>query len=243
MTTIRLHGILEKEFGKFFQLKLGKALDVLRAIDCNRKNFINRINNLAKEGFHYTLIVDGKKVQELTELDALRQPKEIDLVPIIMGSGATYLGAALIYIFTAGSATTAAAGTAAGAAAAAAGAGAIGTIAAGFGTISTFIGTIALTAISMGLQMLLAPKPDAAPPATANARALEESFAFSNKANLASQGSPVPVGYGRLRIGSQVVQFSIKSFPQNNSSLEAMVSNPFEFNGAVSQPIIQSNRT
>jgi hypothetical protein len=79
----------------------------------------------------------------------------------------------------------------------------------------------------MGLQMLLAPEPDAGPQISATTKALSESFSFSNKANVASQGSPVPVGYGRLKVGSRLIQTSIKSYPQNQDSTTVMRLNPY----------------
>jgi len=40
-----------------------------------------------------------------------------------------------------------------------------------------------------------------------------KSLAFSNRENVTEQGNPVPLVYGRLKVGSFVVQSSIKSFP------------------------------
>lgn len=39
------------------------------------------------------------------------------------------------------------------------------------------------------------------------------SLAFSNRENTTEQGNPVPLVYGRMKIGSAVIQSSIKSFP------------------------------
>lgn len=75
--------------------------------------------------------------------------------------------------------------------------------------------------LGVGLQMLLAPKPKMDRP-EANVSGLKESFMFSSKANLAQQGIPVPVGYGRLRVGSAVIQSTIKSFPQKYTQDLAM---------------------
>jgi hypothetical protein len=75
--------------------------------------------------------------------------------------------------------------------------------------------------------MLLAPKPDAGPQISATTKALSESFAFSNKANVAAQGVPVPVGYGRLKVGSQTIQVSVKSYPQSQNSSIAMKTDPY----------------
>jgi hypothetical protein len=79
----------------------------------------------------------------------------------------------------------------------------------------------------MGLQMLLAPKPDDAAPISASTKALSESFSFSNKVNVASQGSAVPVGYGRLKVSSQVIQMSVKSYPQNQEATTIMRQNAY----------------
>ena len=211
MTQIRLHGILAKEFGEFFSFKLGKAKDVIRAIDANKKNFIKRINDLAKEGFNYTLVVDGKKVSDLSEVEIKKEHSNIEIVPMIAGSGVDPITIGLFILQ--------AAGIGAGATAA--------TVAGGLAFAAFAVGTVALTVVSIGLQMLLAPKPDAGPPISATTKAFSESFSFSNKANTASQGTPVPVGYGRLKVGSQVVQFSVKSYPQSESTTAAMTTNPF----------------
>lgn len=50
----------------------------------------------------------------------------------------------------------------------------------------------------------------------------------SSQINLAAQGSPLPIGYGRLKVGSSVIQSSLKSLPQTVNSLDAMTHNLFE---------------
>ena len=64
----------------------------------------------------------------------------------------------------------------------------------------------------------------------------KSSLIFSNNVNLASQGSPVPIGYGRLIIGSQVIQATIKSYPQYMPPSVAL-------RGDQSNPIFIGNRT
>jgi predicted phage tail protein len=44
----------------------------------------------------------------------------------------------------------------------------------------------------------------------------------SSQVNLAAQGSPLPIGYGRLKVGSSVIQSSMKSLPQTISSIDSM---------------------
>jgi len=59
-----------------------------------------------------------------------------------------------------------------------------------------------------------------------------ESMMFSSsQINLAAQGSPLPIGYGRLKVGSSVIQSSMKSLPQTAEALDGMVADPFVSEG------------
>ena len=58
----------------------------------------------------------------------------------------------------------------------------------------------------------------------ATAQASKTSMVFSNTVNTASQGAPLPIGYGRLKVGSQVIQATIKSYPQHQPVDEALKS-------------------
>ena len=94
----------------------------------------------------------------------------------------------------------------------------------GGSTAAWIVNAIIMAAISYALT----PKPEnEALELTAGSS--KGSLIFSNNANLASQGSPVPLGYGRLIVGSQVIQATIKSYPQYMPPLEALrgdLSNP-----------------
>lgn len=217
MTTITLHGILAKEFGNVFNMKIYRAANTIKAIDANRKNFQKRIFELAKEGFNYTIIVDGKKITELAELNIQKEPQEVHLVPLIIGAGGVALVTAIV---VAGGGTVGAGGLIGGALFAA-----------------NLINAVVIGVVSMGLQMMLAPEPDAGPQISATTKALSESFSFSNKLNVASQGSPVPVGYGRLKVGSQLIQMSVKSYSQNRDSISMMRLNPYISNTFDGRPI------
>ena len=59
-----------------------------------------------------------------------------------------------------------------------------------------------------------------------------ESMMFSSsQINLAAQGSPLPIGYCRLKVGSSVIQASMKSLPQTAEALDGMIANPFVSEG------------
>ena len=81
----------------------------------------------------------------------------------------------------------------------------------------TLLANIVLAVALAAIQYALTPKPDLGMPdaqnLSAEASAMNSSYIFSTNLNTATQGSPVPLGYGRLRVGSAVIQTSIKSFP------------------------------
>lgn len=219
MTEIRLHGMLAREFGSVFHYNLDRARDVVRAIDANKKNFTNRIASLARQGFEYGIVVDNKNISNLNELEINKKPETIDIVPMIVGAGPILLPALLAGGTTFLGATVA-------------------------GVLQAQAITMALlAAVTTGLQMALAPQPEDPEPISATTRALQESFTFSNKVNVASQGSPVPVGFGRLKVGSKVVQVCLKSFPQNQTSIDAMAANPFNLLDGDSDYGVITNRT
>lgn len=51
------------------------------------------------------------------------------------------------------------------------------------------------------------------PGAEATSAASSRSLSFSNRENITEQGNPVPLVYGRLKVGSFVIQSTVKSFP------------------------------
>ncbi len=90
-----------------------------------------------------------------------------------------------------------------------------------------FWATVAKAVLFAAISYALTPKPDQQQ-VEITAKAGKESLIFSNRANVASQGAPVPLGYGRLKVGSQVVQATIKSFPQSQKTRDAL--NPHQEN-------------
>ena len=55
-----------------------------------------------------------------------------------------------------------------------------------------------------------------------------KSLMFSSSIiNLTAQGTPLPIGYGRLKVGSSVIQSSMKSLPQKVRTVDAMQSDTY----------------
>jgi len=184
MTIVNIHGILAQEYGKSFKFNISNPKDILEAIDCNRSGFIQRLIQLQKEGFCYDLIINKKRITHGSDMDHMKNPKTIDIVPAISGSGAF----GVIFSFFAG---------------------------------GGLIATIAKALIFAAISYALAPKPENEA-LEIEADGSKSSLIFSNTVNVASQGSPVPLGYGRLKVGSQVIQATIKSFPQNQDPQTVM---------------------
>ena len=198
MVKIKLHGGLAKNFGEDFELNLSDPKYIVQAIDANHKGFKKEVMKMHKQGFHYAMIIDGKDISDCTDED-LSNCKKIDLVPIIVGS----LWFLIPFIAAAASAAV---------------------IAAGWGIIAT---TLALVAISVASALLMAAlAPDGPDPvlSSSESRALEQSYKFSNKANVTKQGSTLPLGYGRMIIGSNVVGFREIAYQTNYRVTDAFVS-------------------
>ena len=192
MTTIRLHGILAKEYTDVFSMKIGNPSSVFAAIDCNRKGFTKRVIELQKQGFVYDVIVNKTRSTDGYKMDGMKDPETIDLVPVIVGSGAVGL-----FLFG------------------------------GTSILGSAVASLALAGISYALS----PKPDTQDQrVSATAEASKSSFVFGGVVNTASQGTPVPIGYGRLKIGSKVIQATIKSFPQNQQTQNVLTANPLIMN-------------
>ncbi len=200
---VTLHGILAKEFKKAFCLEIKRPKEVFDAISCSYGNFRNRIVELAHQGIHFVLLVDGKKITTMEELSIASDNQQIDIVPLVCGAGRAGMAIAVIALGV----LTAGAGFAIGAGM---GAAFLGSSA---GLVGQSLVSIGVGIAMMGIQMALAPKPKMDRP-SADVNSAKQSFLFSSKANTAEQGIPVPVGYGRLRVGSAVIQSTIKSYPQ-----------------------------
>jgi predicted phage tail protein len=208
MTIINLHGILAYEFGKAFTMYIEKPKQAIDAIDANKTSFKKRILELSEQGIHYTILIDGENVSEAHQLEIKKEITVVDITPVICGQGFT----ALITTIAGALGTTGVAG-AVGTALVTAG----GTATALASFIGGALNMIALTVI----QQALAPsnKPQRTEARISGAK---ESFLISSKGNLAQQGIPVPVGYGRLRVGTSIIQTTVKSYPQRQKITNAL---------------------
>jgi len=93
---------------------------------------------------------------------------------------------------------------------------------------AVFAAAVITTVVSTAISIMLMPDPPKPPEISANAKALEKSFTFSSVENRAAQGTPVPVCYGELLVGSEVIQTCLKTYPQNQETFKAFRRNALD---------------
>lgn len=190
MQTLMLYGQLGKEFGRVHRYEVKSPAEAVKALCATIKGFKSHV----LDNRYYRVIVGGK--EDVAHEDAIHNPvsekETIRIVPVVSGSsgfGRVLAGAALIGLslaFPAASATLS------------------------FGSFSSSfsLATLALNAgtslvLSGVAQMLFTPqqsrqemseRPENRP-----------SFFFNGAVNTTRQGNAVPVCYGRMVVGSQVI--------------------------------------
>jgi len=220
MTTITLHGEIAKVTGReIWKLKISSVKEALHAINilCQGK-LLNYLVNANKESIEYKILVNEKEVEPLDE-SYLKKPEKIatselmlinknlktlDIVPIIKGAGGG-------------------------------GGGSQGTK----GTVSIILGVLLiiggafLTAVSgpLGAAVIVAGVTlvvagitilTMQPPQFDDFRKIDNgnggkpSYLFDGPTNILGEGGPVPIGYGRMKIGSQAIEISVSNYEVSN---------------------------
>lgn len=217
MIIIRLHGHLKKLFGEVFKFEAKTIKEGIRALDCNIPSFRRE---LIKDDRKYHIIVndtedyaDPNKIYFPLSTDSV-----VDIVPEFEGGGFSLKSALMVIAgvllviyapalimgmaaqaaggsFVAGVAGAAAAGSAATTAA-------LASFGAGYAAAASAIGYLGVSLATMGIASMLAPDP-----ASDNSGAGVKSTSLSGTENITGQGSPVPIGYGRMLCGTNVISF------------------------------------
>ena len=188
MKTIMLYGQLGKKYGKVHRYDVKNPAEAIRALCATQEGFKDSLIS----GGEFKILIGGK--QDLDEQELLHpvsDKESIRIIPVVSGSnqavGKVILGAALVYfappaLLLAGPA--------------------FGLSATAATLIATGIQSVGYGLILGGISQLLfaPPKIDNNDPANNKA-----SFMFNGAVNTIAQGNPVPVLYGELIVGSQVV--------------------------------------
>lgn len=197
MATIVLYGPLKTAFGSDFRLEVSTVAEAIRALGINLPGFLTF---LTEPDNHYKVLVDGESVAE-EDLSAsyLRTPSKIMIIPVVAGakgggekilSGAALLAVAYFAPVAFGEV-----------------AGVIGgTSAAGIAQAAAM--NIGISLMVTGLaEVLTKPPKDADLSETQRS----ESYLSNGPKNVSAQGRVIPIGYGRLRVGSRIISAGIES--------------------------------
>ena len=239
MTNITLHGEIAEHVGREnWTLKVNSIKEALRAIQVLSKGkLLKYLIGAAEKSVEYKILVNKREMMSSEDL-SLERPESIfnselvmindkleslDIVPIIKGAGGgggnnTTKGilALVLAVVLIASGIGAAGGVAfLGMAGAAGGTGATVLSAA---LIGAGIG-LAVTGIT--LLMMSPPKFD-------DFRKIDNgggkpNYLFDGPSNILGEGGPVPVGYGRMKIGSQTVEISMNNVELDIKSTSADV--------------------
>ncbi len=188
-TRIDLDGILGRHFGKSHYRLISTIHEAPRALAATIKGFEQYMISSQRRGLTYAVFRGKKNIGE-DDLGFPVTEEVIRIVPVIIGSkkaGAlqTILGAVLVVVGVA-----------------------IGYFSAG--TMSAFGYGMAKFGAAMmlgGVVQMLSPQPAGlSSKQDADNRA---SYAFGGVTNTAAQGYPVPIGYGKRRIGGAIISAGI----------------------------------
>ena len=218
MKKIVLRGELGKKFGRVHVYELNTPAEAIRALSANYEGFQQELSAAGERGIGYMVHVGKDPMQSLDEIgNPTGRLEEISITPVLQGAGGGVgkifagigLIAAAILLGPAGAGfLNLGAGFVSGAFAAAA---------------SSAVGYIGTSLILGGTAQLLSPTISDSPgsfgttsPSRARARDSftpenneiadnRASYIFNGAVNLTAQGNPVPILYGRMRVGSVVI--------------------------------------
>jgi predicted phage tail protein len=196
MTSVIIHGELAAICGKQHTLKVSKLLDITKALNANNPKVRNFLISRFKEGLSYAFIDPknpNKKWETAEQLSSAKAPEEVHIVPIVNGA---FVVSAFVAI------VTGVGGFIAGALAS------LGTALAGGG----FLANLAIGMLINGIMSLLFPMemPKMADQKV-DSKLDQSSYIFSNLENNVVQGFPIPLLYGELRIGSNIISTNVVS--------------------------------
>ena len=202
LKTIRLYGKLGTRFGRIHRLAVASAAEAVRALCMTRPGFERELMTSRDRGVDYAVFL-GKKNISQEELADPAGKDDIRIAPVLQGAskGGIFqiiLGAALMVfaMWAQGSFTS------------------LGSLSEAL-KAKSWIGVTAMMGMSMmmgGVLQLLSPQMKGL--STRDNVENGASSAFNGAVNTTAQGNPVPVGYGRMIVGSAVISAGIYAMDQ-----------------------------
>ena len=230
MKRVVLRGELGKQFGRIHEFDLNTPAEAIRALCANFEGFQQALISSAERGVGYMVQVGKDAIEPMQEMhNPTGRAEEISITPVLVGAGGGGVGQVLAGValvaaaFVIGPAAGGFLGIGAGLGGAT-GAGAaisMGLVGGGFATAVGFVG---VSLILSGTAQLLSPQPADLPGLTGTSARRDSfdprnndpadnrsSYIYNGAVNLTAQGNPVPLCYGRMRVGSVVVSAGIST--------------------------------
>ena len=190
MATIILLGELGRQFGRRHKMVVASAAEAVRALSANFPTFERVLVSSGERGVGYKVLV-GRDELNLERLHEPSGQQRITIAPVISGAGGNGLGQIIL-----GAALIAVAWW-----------NPMGWAAAGSFLSQATLYSVGTSMILGGVAQMIAPTPKSTDPSERPEN--KPSYAFTGAVNTTAQGQPVPVGYGRLIVGSAVISAGI----------------------------------
>ncbi|CBJ80413.1 tail assembly protein [Xenorhabdus bovienii] len=187
LRTVRLYGVLGTQFGRVHKLAVSTPQEAIRALSVLIKGFEHFLLTAKEQGLTFA-VFNGKHNISREELVFVGQD-DIRIAPMIIGSKnagvfQTILGAVMV-------------------------------VAGAFLWATPFGAPMVMSGVGMmlgGVVQMLSPMPGGL--ARREDPDNKPSYAFGGPVNTVAQGNPVPIGYGRRRIGGAIISAGIYSEDQ-----------------------------
>ena len=182
MRKVKLYGELAKKFGREFMLEVESVAEAVRALSANFPGFEKELMTAHLRGVEYVVRADKRDVTEMELNNSLAPQETIRIAPIAVGrkNGGvfqTIIGAILIVV---------------------------GVVLNAHGqTRGTYLIQAGIALVAGGIIQMLIPVPKTDDPSERPEN--KPSTYFDGAVNTLAQGHPVPLGYGKLMVGSAVI--------------------------------------
>ncbi|CDG97181.1 putative phage tail assembly protein (phage tail protein) [Xenorhabdus bovienii str. puntauvense] len=182
LRTIRLSGVLIPQFGREYKLAVSSPIEAIRALSVLIDGFEKFLLTAKERGLTFAVFI-GKRNISRDELE-LSGEGDIRIVPVIIGSKKAGIFQTIL--------------------------GAVMVVAGVFLWATPYGVPLVMSGASMmlgGVVQMLSPMPGGL--ARREDPDNKPSYAFGGPVNSIAQGNPVPIGYGRRRIGGAIISAGI----------------------------------
>ena len=222
MKTVILRGELGKKFGRTHSFDLNTPAEAIRALSVNFEQFKSELVNSTERGIGYMIHIGKDSLQSIDEIDyPTGQSESISITPVLQGAGGggglgqVFAGigliAAAIVLGPIGLGVLGATGAIAGTAGVATAIGYVGAAMVLGGTAQLLSPALTTGPRSFGASNGRAPARESFSPRNNEPADNRASYIFNGAVNLTAQGNPVPICYGRMRIGSVVISAGLST--------------------------------